>query len=42
MKLREGANDLSFEKTKDLGIKRMLIRMVSKDQSIEELVRKLR
>ena len=42
MELREGANDLSFEKTKDLGIKRMLIRMVSKDQSIEEIVRKLR
>ena len=42
MKLREGVNDLSFEKTKDLGIKRMLIKMVSKDQSIEEIVRKLR
>ena len=42
MELREGANDLSFEKTKDLGIKRMLIRMVSKDQSIEEIIRKLR
>ena len=42
MDLREGINDLSFEKTENLGIKRMLIKMVSKDQEIAEIVRKLR
>ncbi|MEE3296256.1 MAG: hypothetical protein VX250_02565 [Planctomycetota bacterium] len=42
MDLHEGINDLSFEKTRGLGIKRILIKLVSRDQPLEAIIGKLR
>ena len=43
MSLQEGVNDLRYdEKTEDNAIKRLLIRLVSKDQPMEDIVRKMR
>ena len=42
MDLHAGINDLSFEKTRHLGIKRILIKLVSRDQPLEAIIGKLR
>ena len=43
MSLQEGVNDLRYdEKTEGNAIKRLLIRLVSKDQPMEDIVRKMR
>ena len=42
MDLHEGINDLSFGKTRGLGIKRILIKLVSRDQPLEAIIDKLR
>ena len=42
MDLHEGINDLSFKKTRGLGIKRILIKLVSRDQPLEAIIGKLR
>ena len=42
MDLHAGINDLSFEKTRHLGIKRILIKLVSRDQPLKDIIGKLR
>jgi hypothetical protein len=43
MSLQEGVNDLRYdEKTEGNAIKRLLIRLVAKDQPMEDIVRKMR
>ena len=43
MDLQEGVNDLRYDKkAEESAIKRLLIRLVSKDQSMEDIVRKMR
>ena len=42
MDLHAGINDLSFEKTRHLGIKRILIKLVSRDQPLDAIIGKLR
>ena len=43
MGLHEGVNDIRYdEKTEQNAIKRLLIRLVSKDQPMEDILRKMR